>query len=80
MNEQTLYMKCTTDKYELPIAVEDSPSKLAARLGMKASSVMTLVSKERNGYHKVKVERDMWPDNDGNLWFYDERGKVVVVE
>lgn len=24
----TLYMKCTTDKYELPIAVAESPGEL----------------------------------------------------
>jgi hypothetical protein len=74
-----LHLKCTTDKYELPIAVEDSPSKLAAKLGYKAHSVATLCSKQKNGYHRVEVEPDMWPDNDGGLWYWDEHGRTVHV-
>ena len=54
----TLYMKCTTDKYELPIAVEDSPSKLAEKLGYKPHSVATQCSKDRCGYHRIEVDED----------------------
>lgn len=53
-----LYMKCTTDKYELPIVVEDSPSKLAARLGLKPHSAATLCSKEIGGYHRIDVDEE----------------------
>lgn len=51
-----LYMKTTTDKYELPIAVEDSPAKLARRLGLKRASVATLCSKQICGYHRIQME------------------------
>lgn len=54
-----LYMKTTTDKYELPLAVEDSPAKLARRLGLKRHSVATLCSKQICGYHRIRMEDDM---------------------
>lgn len=74
----TLYMKTTTDRYELPLIVEDSPTILACRLGLKPNSVATLCSKEICGYHRVEVEPDMYPDNDGGLWYYDDgRGQHV---
>lgn len=60
-----LYMKTTTDKYELPLIVEDSPTKLARRLGLSPHSVACMCSKECAGYHRVDVEPDMYPDNDG---------------
>ena len=53
-----LYMKTTTDKYELPIAVEDSPAKLARRLGLKRESVATLCSKQICGYYRIRMEGD----------------------
>ncbi len=52
----TLYMKVTNDEYELPLIVEDSPTRLAERLGLKVNSVTSMISKKRNGYVKVEVE------------------------
>ena len=52
-----------TDKYELPIAVEDSPSKLAAKLGYKPHSVATQCSKDRCGYHRIEVDEDEEDDS-----------------
>lgn len=52
----TLYMKCTTDRYELPIAVADSGQELAKMLNMSVNSVWTCISKHRSGYHKIEVE------------------------
>lgn len=78
-----LYMKCTTDKYELPIAVETSPSLLGYRLGLSAHSVSSMCSRQKSGFHSVEVEDDppeMWPDNDGHLWFYADNGEVVYVD
>ena len=72
-----LYMKCTTDKFELPLIVEDSPTILANKLGLKPHSVATLCSKQKSGYHRIKVEPDKWPDADGGVWFWNERGEVV---
>lgn len=48
-----LYMKCTTDKYELPLVVEDSPTKLAAKLGQSKHSVACMCSREPSGFFKV---------------------------
>ena len=73
-----LYMKCTTDKYELPIAVADSTKELAQILHLANSSVKRAVSREKCGFHKVEIEPDMYPDNDGNLWYF-ENGKTVYV-
>jgi ligand-binding sensor domain-containing protein len=74
-----LYIKATTDKYELPLVVEDSPTKLAQKLGLSRHSVATMCSKQINGYHRVEVKPDMYPDNDGGLWYYDNDGRVVYV-
>ena len=75
-----LYMKTTRDKYELPLIVEDSPTKLAHKLGLSRHSVATMCSKNVCGYRRVEVEPDMWPDNDGNLWYYDDKtGREVIV-
>lgn len=52
----TLYMKCTTDKYELPIAVADSGAELARMLGITVGSVWSCISKHKSGYHKIVVE------------------------
>lgn len=75
-----LYMKTTTDKYELPIAVEDSPTKLAKKLGLNRHSVATMCSKQICGYHRIKIESEMYPDNDGGLWHYGDDGRVIIVE
>lgn len=74
-----LYMKTTTDRYELPIAVEDTPTKLARRLGLNRDSVATMCSKQISGYHRIEIEPDMYPDNDGGLWYYDNDGRVAYV-
>lgn len=54
----TLYIKTTTDKYELPVAVEDSPTKLAKKLGLNANSVITMCSKGVSGYYRVQIEEE----------------------
>ena len=71
-----LYMKCTTDRLELPLIVEESPTILASKLGLSPHSVATMCSKQISGYHRVEIQ-DKWPDNDGGLWWYDEHGRVV---
>lgn len=51
-----LYIKTTTDKYELPIAVEDSPTKLADKLGLDKHSVACMCSKRRSGYYRIEID------------------------
>ena len=53
-----LYMKCTTDRLELPLIVEESPTILASKLGLSPHSVATMCSKELSGYHRIEVEPD----------------------
>ena len=71
-----LYMKCTTDKFELPLIVEESPMILANKMGISPHSVATMCSKQICGYHRIEVE-ERYPDNDGGLWHYDKHGRVV---
>ena len=52
----TLYMKCTTDKYELPIAVAESPSELAKMLGTNANVVSSSISHQRPGWFRVEED------------------------
>lgn len=75
-----LYMKCTTDQLELPLAVENSPAKLANRFGLTTHSVSTMCSKGVGGWHRVEYDPECWPDNDGNLWTYDQYGRAIIVE
>ena len=72
-----LYMKCTTDRLELPLIVEESPMILANKMGISPHSVATMCSKQICGYHRIEVEPDKWPDADGGVWFWNERGEVV---
>lgn len=41
------YMAITNDKYELPVAVEESVSELAKTLKLKETTVDMAISKER---------------------------------
>ena len=51
----TLYIKATTDKYELPLIVEESYHVLAAKMGLKPKSVANMCCTGQGGYHKVKL-------------------------
>lgn len=44
-----LWLAVTTDKYEFPICVEESASRLALKLGTTTNNICSLVSKGRNG-------------------------------
>ena len=55
-----LWLAVTPDKYEFPIYIEDSSTKLAKRLGISACTVITSTSRNNNGRNSgrkiVKVE------------------------
>lgn len=79
-----LYIKCTTDKYEFPVAVADTPGELANMLGVKVTTVRSNTSSGRNGYHRIELDDFIipvcYPDNDGGLWYKDdETGRVIHV-
>lgn len=55
-----LYLKVTTDKYQLPVAVADSAQELARIVGATKESVYSMISRSERGmntgYIKVEVE------------------------
>lgn len=57
----TLYIKVTSDEYELPLAVGDTVRDLAKMLGVKSDSIYSQMSHSKhNGYfcsyQKVEVD------------------------
>ena len=75
-----LYCKATKDKYRLPVAVADSITELAKMTGHSGNTIHSSISRGSNTFYVVDVLPEVWPDNDGNLWYYDKNGKVVIVE
>jgi hypothetical protein len=59
-----LYMKCTTDSLELPLAVADSTKELAEMLHMSNGSVASAISRGVCGYHKVIIP-ESWGNEKG---------------
>ena len=59
-----LYLKVTTDKYELPLVVADSQSELARICGISKSTVASSLCAVRNGrcnksaYKEVEIDDD----------------------
>lgn len=51
-----LYIKYTTDKYELPVAIADSAARLAEMIGLKESSVRSMISRGQRGYKKIILD------------------------
>ena len=78
-----LYTKTTRDKFEFPVAVADTPKELGMMTGRSAESILSMISHKAPGWHRIEVEDFIipvcYPDNDGNLWYYDEKGREVIV-
>lgn len=53
-----LYLKVTKDKYELPIAVAESPRELAKMTGDDAKSISKYIWMGSKVYHRIEVEDD----------------------
>ena len=57
-----LYLQVTRDKYELPLAIADSPAELARITGAKPATVASTLSHYRHGRYTrtqfVEVEID----------------------
>lgn len=64
----------------LPEAVGDNFHDLGRILGISASAVSHAVHRQSAIYKVVELEPEMWLDNNGNFWYYDEDGNVVIVE
>ena len=62
--KRKLYLKVTSDKYELPLVVADSAIELAEKLGVSRNLVYSHISHMRNGnvkkssIHVVEVDDD----------------------
>lgn len=54
--EDTLYIACTDDKYELPIAVCGSTWELSQVLGMKHTTVTQYISKGIGHIYRIEVD------------------------
>lgn len=64
-----LYIETTWDKYELPVAVGDSPKELAEQIGIKPHSVLTRISHGKSGdcrstIYRVEYTDEEWNDED----------------
>lgn len=55
-----VYMAVTTDKYELPLVVEDTARALALKLNIKENAVSSYISKglsgAKIGYKLIRIE------------------------
>lgn len=56
-----VYMKCSNDVYEIPLAVADTAKELAEILGTTEAVVYSSISHKRKGWYKVEVEEE-WQD------------------
>ena len=62
--QKTVYMKVTNDRYELPIAIEDTAKALARKLGVGVSCIHSPISLEKSGkvkhssYKRVEIEEE----------------------
>ena len=54
----SLYVATTHDKYELPVAVADSPSELAMMLGTTANCISSSISHKRPYCYKIEEEEN----------------------
>lgn len=61
-----VYMEVTDDEYELPVAVADSVQMLAKTAGIKASSILQMISHEKAGTQRSKYKRIEIEDDGGD--------------
>ena len=60
-----LYLATTQDKYELPIAVSETPEGLAEMMGVSRRSVLSVISHAKQHkrscmYHKIDYTEREW--------------------
>ena len=60
----TIYMMVTNDKYELPLAVADTPKELAEMIGKNVNAIYKAIGRRRSGetkrsiYQKVEIKEN----------------------
>lgn len=58
----TLWLKVTSDEYELPLIVEDSVEKLAKKCGVSVNSIYSLMSRARRNLCSAPYRKVVIPD------------------
>lgn len=56
--EMKVYLKVTKDKYELPLAIADSPSELAEMVGTTSNAITSAICHNQKGYKRVIIDYD----------------------
>ena len=56
--KKQLYIITTQDKYEFPIAIEESPKALAEKVGMNVKTLRSCFCQKYKGYYKVEIDDD----------------------
>lgn len=49
-----IYVACTHDEYELPVAVADTAAELARMVGITRDSLYTMLTRKEGHYYKIK--------------------------
>ena len=62
-----LYMATTSDRYELPLYVADTPKELARQMGITKGAVLSGIShakqyKTRSAYHRIEYTDKEWEE------------------
>ena len=62
-----LYLATTPDKYELPIAVSDTPKELARMMGVSKGGILSVIShakqhKKSCVYHRIEYTEREWEE------------------
>lgn len=73
MNRMPVYIATTKDKYELPIAVADSPRELSRQLGVTESAICRGVKRDERGL--TSTYKRVWIDLSPEEW--DEQRRAV---
>lgn len=77
----TVVVRYSEEYPNLPVAVGDNFHDLGRILGISASAVSHAVHRNSELYRVVDLdEPEMWPTDDGGLWYYDEHGRAVILE
>lgn len=77
-----VYMLVSSDEYELPIAIADSPSELGRIIGVPSETVRNGCSKRRHGVRKSRYIKIEIPKEDNDMikqvFYCDRCGKEIV--
>jgi len=64
-----VYLSVTSDKYELPVAIGDSPKELGAILGVTNNAISSAIGHNKTGLIRgtkyIKVWIDDYDENEG---------------